>query len=360
MPPQALPVQEKTRDSPYSHIKQEPAPRKEWQYTPDSGTVKAQLAFRKKCLQALTKEEYRFLKTKSPLMHYYLGLRTMALYAVNVINIYHFRNNPLIWFPFVVWQGCLLVNTIFLMHESCHLLIFNDRNSSLNLFLEHWTMRFYGYWCHVSAVFFKEYHGQHHHRFFRGEDDPKSTHFVPHDGNWFKKIGYFGPGLIRVFRSLNNSVKTVSKATKETCIRDRKFNQLVLLSIMAYCTYNFGFANYLKLHFLPHVVFFPIFFMVNRCGQHYCCDPNHAIYQSTPMKGSFFAECMFLYSGYHVEHHTFPEVPAYNLKLMNRLLGPRVYKKEGICYWTYPRLVWGWLVQNRKPYTIWWDLAQTY
>ena len=317
----------------------------------------------------MSKEEYQFLKTKSPLMHYYLFLRTFLVYVINAYNIFVFRDNIKIWLPLVIFQGMILVNVIFLMHEGCHMLIFNNdqRNSNIVLFLEHWTMRIYGYWAHASAIFFKEYHGQHHHRFFRGEDDPKSTHFVPkiEDGQsqfrfWLTKIGYFGPGLVKVFRKLNNSVKTVTEKTRRQGLWERRFNLLVMVTACVTITYFDCFSTYLKLHFLPHLVFFEIFFMVNRCGQHYCCDPNHSIYQSTPMKGSFFAEMMFLYSGYHVEHHTFPEVPAYNLKALNRILGPRVYKKEKICYWTYPRLVYGWLVLNKQPYTIWWDLARVW
>merc|ERR1712088_1201367 len=268
-------------------------------YTPDGGDLKAQLAWRKTCLQALTKEEYAFVSTKNAFMHYYLGLRTTVLYAMTAYMIYKCQHNFLLWLPLTCLQGAWLMNFVFLMHETVHQLIWNKRDSDLKIWLEDITGRFYGAFCGTSSRFFREYHGQHHHRFFRGNDDPKCTYFG-------------GPFLA------------------------------------------------FQLYFLPHMVFFPIWFMANRCGQHYCCDPNHAPLQSTPHAGGLWAELPNLYSNFHVEHHTFAEVPAYNLKYLNSLLTPRVYRKMDLPMFKLRHLAYGWLVKDYPHYRIWWDLAHDY
>jgi len=326
-------------------------------YTPDGGDLKAQLAWRKTCLQALTKEEYAFVSTKNAFMHYYLGLRTTVLYAMTAYMIYKCQHNFLLWLPLTCLQGAWLMNFVFLMHETVHQLIWNKRDSDLKIWLEDITGRFYGAFCGTSSRFFREYHGQHHHRFFRGTDDPKATYFVPHDGKWSTKMKYFGPGLIGIFKKLNQSVHSISEKTLGLRDVDRKVNGRAHLAFALACTYFGGPFLAFQLYFLPHMVFFPIWFMANRCGQHYCCDPNHAPLQSTPHAGGLWAELPNLYSNFHVEHHTFAEVPAYNLKYLNSLLTPRVYRKMDLPMFKLRHLVYGWLVKDYPHYRIWWDLA---
>merc|ERR1712088_183110 len=328
---------------------------KKYDYEPDGGDLKAQLKWRKKCLDALTKEEYKFVSTKNAWLHYYLGARTTVAYM-----LIKFQHNWLVWLPLTCLQGAWLMNFVFLMHETVHQLVWDKRDSDTKIWLEDMTGRFYGCFCGVSSRFFREYHGQHHHRFFRGTDDPKATYFVPHDNSWWTKIRYFGPGLIGIFNNLTQSVHTVSEKTKSMQQSDKKFNRTVHLSFMAYTLYTGGFMFWVKMHFLPHMVFFPIWFMSNRCGQHYCCDPKHAPLQSTPHAGGIWGELPNLYSNFHVEHHTFAEVPAYNLKYLNSLLTPRVYKPMNLPMFKLRHLVYGWLVKDHPHYTIWWDLAHDY
>jgi|ERR1712076_7140 len=329
-------------------------------YTPDGGTLKAQLAWRRRCIDALSDEEYKFVKTKNAWLHYYLGIRSVITYCLLLTTIAKNPDNILIWLPCAILQGQLLVNFIFLGHEGIHQLTFEERTPT-KVWLEFHTARFWGWFAHTSMTYFKEYHGQHHHRFFRGEDDPKATHFVPKDGKLSTKLIYFSPGLISVLRSLKKNVKTVTKKTIENSEIDYRITRLAILLFLGYSLYfEKSFVYYLKIHFIPHLIFFPIFFMFNRCGQHYCCDPNHAALQSTPTKGGYISDVTFMYSQYHVEHHTFAEVPCYNLKYLNKLLIPRIYKKDKMPCFDFPSLVWGWLVQNRKYYEVWWDMASEF
>lgn len=267
-------------------------------YQPDGGDLKAQLAWRKKCIQSLTKEEYKFVSRKNAILHYYLGFRTIVLYFLTAYTIYNYQNQILVWFPATILQGCWLVNFIFLGHDSIHQLIFDERTDA-KLEIELLTARFYGLFNHVSMTYFREYHGQHHHRFFRGEDDPKSTYFVPKDGKLSTKLKYFGPGLAGVFAAGRGAVKTISEKTLRKSEIDRHAVRISLVAIVYFCIAYHGFAFWVKIHFLPHFCMFPIVFMINRCGQHYCCDPEHAPLQSTPMKGSMASDIAMLYSEYH-------------------------------------------------------------
>jgi len=329
-----------------------------YEYTPDGGDLKAQLAWRKKCLNALTKEEYQYASHKSAWTHYYMALRTAALYYITLHTIIKFQSNFLVWMPLTFWQGAWITNFVWLMHDGTHQLIWNNRDTELKISLERLSYRIYGAVCGVSSCFFKEYHGQHHHRFFRGTDDPKATWFVPKtQRNWLLKMKYFGPGLMSIFKTLTENVSTVSEKTRDLQAQDKKFNQLLHLCMTVYTMYNFGFMFWMKVYFIPHFVFFPVWFMVSRCGQHYCCDPNHAPFQSTPHLGGFWADLPNFYGNYHVEHHTFAEVPAYNLKYLNSILAPRLYKKENMPMFKLRHLVWGWLVENRPHYEMWMDVA---
>lgn len=330
-------------------------------YVQDGGTLKAQLAWRKKCLQHLTPEEYKALSTKKPMMHFYFALRTTVMYFITLHSIIHFQDNMLIWFPLTILQGIWLTNFISLMHESVHGLVWNSRDPGIKTELEFWSRRFYSWFCGTSASFFHEYHGRHHHRFFRGTDDPKSTHFVPKDGGRLAKWFYFGPGLMRIFNVLKkNVIGSLNSDVQRWQKQEQTFNQSCILALALYLNTYYSFGLWFKIWFLPHACFFPIVFMVDRCGQHYCCDPENAPYQSTPTQENFWADVSFHYLAYHVEHHTFAEVPGYNLKAMHRLLRERLYKKEGMGYFTWGKLVWGWLVENRPYYTIWWDMATPY
>merc|ERR1711879_390560 len=146
---------------------------------------------------------------------------------------------------------------------------------------------------------------------------------------------------------------------EEICVAqlESHFTRIVHLAASYYLISNYSVAWWLKIHFLPHVVWFPICFMINRCGQHYCCNPKDSALQSTITIPNLFWDWAHNYSEYHVEHHTFGEVPCYNLKYLHERLAPRLFKKMNIPRFYFKDLVWGWLVQNRKVYTVWYDMA---
>jgi len=327
----------------------------------DGGSLRAQLEFRKKLKSALTPEEYKYCSTKRVLVHYWLGFRTFVLYFATAWGLWNYSDSPLIWNTLGFLQGQWLVNLIFLNHECVHQLVWNKRNSELKINIEYLTGRIYCVLPMISSTFFRAYHGMHHHQFFQGTDDPKSTHFVPKDNDRKTRLMFWGPGLIKVFMGLRKEVYPVLPKDVQVANNwEQRFNKTAHFLFMVWCIYTYGVGFWFKVHFMPHFVWFPIGFMINRCGQHYCCNPKDSALQSTNCIGNFVWDAFHLYSEYHVEHHTFAEVPAYNLKYMNSLLKPRVYKKMNLPQFCFTNLVWGWLVENRKVYTVWYDLATPY
>lgn len=330
-------------------------------YIEDTGSLKAQLAWRKKLKDAMAPEEYAFSARKRVLVHYWLGIRTFAMYFATAYLIWNYHDNPLIWIPAGFFQGQWLVNMIFLNHECVHQLVWNKRDSALKINIEYWTGRAYCFLPTISSTFFRAYHGMHHHQFFQGTDDPKSTHFVPKNRARSTRMKFWGPGLVKVFTDLRVQVmpvlpKDVQKAAK----LEQMVNKTCHFLFMVWCIYTCGFSFWMKIHFIPHLFWFPVGFMINRCGQHYSCNPKDSALQSTNCIGNWFWDMCHLYSEYHVEHHTFAEVPAYNLKFQNSVLKENVYKKIDLPQFTFFNLCWGWVVQNRKVYTVWYDLATPY
>ena len=339
-------------------------------------------------------EEYAFSARKRVLVHYWLGIRTFAMYFATAYLIWNYHDNPLIWIPAGFFQGQWLVNMIFLNHECVHQLVWNKRDSALKINIEYWTGRAYCFLPTISSTFFRAYHGMHHHQFFQGTDDPKSTHFVPKNRARSTRMKFWGPGLVKVFTDLRVEVmpvlpKDVQKAAK----LEQMVNKTCHFLFMVWCIYTCGFSFWMKIHFIPHLFWFPVGFMINRCGQHYrkywiqgtrtkktnltvfykphffplnqqlsfhSCNPKDSALQSTNCIGNWFWDMCHLYSEYHVEHHTFAEVPAYNLKFQNSVLKENVYKKIDLPQFTFFNLCWGWVVQNRKVYTVWYDLATPY
>jgi len=325
----------------------------------DSGSLPAQLKWRKKCIDALTKEEFKYACTKRPLAHFYCALRSYALCFITGFLIWKYQDNPLCWVPLGYLQGSWLVALVFLQHEGVHSLIFNDTaKSSWKKSVTMWCARFYAVPVFVPPSFFQTYHLRHHHQFFQGTDDPKSTHFVPRDGKRWTKLLFFGPGLIKIFTALRFEVaKTMTTRNWTVAQRESNLTRLIHLAVSYYLISTYSWAWWLKIHALPHVFWFPVCFMINRCGQHYCCNPKDSALHSTITIGNLFWDWAHNYSEYHVEHHTFGEVPCYNLKYLHDRLAPRLYKKMNIPRFYFKDLVWGWLVQNRPVYTVWYDMA---
>jgi len=323
----------------------------------DSGSLKAQLEWRKHCIKSMSKADFDFVTTKVWTAHYWMYFRTLAFYAITLHAMIHFSDNIYIWLPLSILQGQWNFNLIWINHDAIHQNLFNKRDSSLKIEVEKWSGRSSCILPSIGSTFFRSYHAMHHHDFFQGKKDPKSTHFVPKDTFRWSRLKFWGPGILKVFLKLRSEVEPDLPVDVVTAAhREAAFNRVFHLSAMVYLIKTYSFALWFKVHFLPTLVFFPIAFMINRCGQHYCCNPKDAALQSTGVHGTWYWDLFHAYGQYHIEHHTFSEIPMYKLKYTHSVLKP-MYKEYGIPFFNFSSLVWGWLVEMRPVYTVWYDLA---
>ena len=122
---------------------------------------------------------------------------------------------------------------------------------------------------------------------------------------------------------------------------------------------------WLRVHFVPLGIFFPVAFGMNRIGQHYhYVNINHkeeeelerALHSGSRVDGNFFWRVVSLNSNYHLEHHLFPAIPFYKLHHVNRLLRP-VYEEYNIRNFGYGQLLYLWFLKNMEPHQDWRTVA---
>jgi fatty acid desaturase len=124
------------------------------------------------------------------------------------------------------------------------------------------------------------------------------------------------------------------------------------LGVLATLAAAGGWSLALRVHAVPVFLAFPVWFALNRVGQHYDIDPADPSRWTTRLRRSPFWEFVFLWSNHHHEHHAFPRVPFYHLVDLHRLLrasdgdGRREDRR-------YRDLLWGWLVRNQPPHARW-------
>src|SRR5205085_8426536 len=131
---------------------------------------------------------------------------------------------------------------------------------------------------------------------------------------------------------------------------ERRVSIAAHLAVLAVIWIAFGGLAALRAYVIPVFFVFPIAFMLNRLGQHYDIDPADPTKWSTLLRGHWFWDFAFLNSNYHLEHHYFAGVPFYRLPALQRALAP-FYGRHHMRWQNYSGLVYGWLVENRKPHT---------
>ena len=102
----------------------------------------------------------------------------------------------------------------------------------------------------------------------------------------------------------------------------------------------------------PLLLAFPLWFALNRVGQHYDINPADPAHWTTQLRRNHLLEFIMLWSNYHHEHHAFPGVPFYNLTKLHRLMRDCQVSRQNHDR-GYRDLLWNWLIRNRAPHTRW-------
>ena len=256
---------------------------------------------------------------------------------------------PLLWVPAVLLQGCNLLGFVVLLHEWLHESIFRTRRPRTQRLLG----LLYALPTAISATQFRIWHLDHHNELGSETDDPKRAHLSPkRNARWFKLL-YATPVLFAIYaRAAGMEAKSYDAADRKRINRERFGNLLFHIAWIATLSTTVGGWAMFRIHIVPLFFIFPIAFSLNRLGQHYNIDRSEPARWSSRVDGNPFWHFIFLWSNFHIEHHYYPRVPFYNLRKLNRDLRP-FFRKNQVSNLSYLKIVWGWLVLNRKPHTDW-------
>jgi fatty acid desaturase len=299
-------------------------------------------------LAHLPKDALRALHHKSAVRHLLIAGRQFLFLLVAGVALSKITN-PAIWIPLAVFQGLTIFNFTVLLHEVVHNAVFRGRN-------DRWTRLLgiaYAFPSGISALQFTRWHLDHHAELGDDEADPKRHHLSPKRNERWYKLLYFTPALFVIyFRAARKETATYPAELRKRIARERNLTMLGHVAILALLWSTLGFAAAARIQIVPQFLVFPVCFALNRLGQHYDIDRSDPAKWSTLMPSHWFWNFAYLNSNFHLEHHYFPNVPFYNLPALQKELRP-VYEKHGMKPNGYGRLLFHWLVRNRKPHTDW-------
>jgi fatty acid desaturase len=318
------------------------SPVKTQYYSQHTAALRAELG------TAIPRDTLRALHEKNAARHLLIAARQFAILGLATWGLVAIAN-PLVWIPLALVQGFTVFNFTVLLHEVLHHNVFERRHPAAERALG-WL---YAVPSGISASQFTRWHLDHHAELGSDEDDPKRHHLSPKkNARWFKLL-YATPALFPIyFRAARKESSTYPEALQRQIGVERRVSILVHLSVLAAIWTIFGFQAAARAYLVPVFFIFPIAFTLNRLGQHYDIDPEDPAKWGTLMRGHWFWDFAYLNSNYHLEHHYFAGVPCYRLPALQRALAP-FYARHGMRWQNYSGLLYGWLVENRKPHTNW-------
>ena len=312
-------------------------------YPQATGTLRHAIA------TAVPTEELKALHRLSGWRHAVVALRQVVVGAAAVAVILRWPDRWYAWVPAAVLLGFVIFSFTVLLHEVVHRTVFRDRASR-------WYGPLgvlYGITSGLAASQFTRWHLDHHDNLGSTDRDPKRHHLTPKIvRRWFKAL-YMTPALFPIyFRAAAREAATYPDDLRRAIRRERlgaiAFHLAVLGSLWAFL----GPGMALRLHVIPVFFVFPVAFTINRLGQHYDIRPEDPALWGTVLRPSRAWDWIFLWSGYHLEHHYFPRVPMYRLRRLRRALDP-FFAARGARERTYAGLLWDWFGRNRTPHTDW-------
>lgn len=304
--------------------------------------------------QVVGRDRLRHLQRKSGARHLAMTMAWLSTALLGGGAVAQ-ANNPWLWPLGIALLGLFAFNGTVLLHEVLHGLVFRARRPAWERVLA----VLYALPCGISPSQFTHWHLDHHAELGDPEADPKRHHLSPKRTSRLIKLLYWTPALFFIyFRAAARESARYPKELRRRIVRER-CAFLAVHVVFAAAVVNLGSPGlWLRVHLLPLAVAFPVWFALNRLGQHYAIDPGDPAHWGTLMRRSPFTwDLLFLWSNYHLEHHYFPAVPAYRLPALRRALEP-FFQRRGIAPRGYASLLWDWFVRNRTPHTDWRSEAQ--
>ena len=298
--------------------------------------------------RAISREQMRVLHTKSPVRHFVVAARQFLILGLATWGLIRI-DTWYLWLPLAVVQGFTVFNFTVLLHEVLHHLVFQKPHKKVERALGF----LYAIPSGIAPSQFTRWHLDHHAELGSDIDDPKRHHLSPkRNARWYKLL-YATPALFPIyFRAAFKETSTYPPELQQTIAWERKISILFHLSVLGGIWWMFGGAAAFRAHAFPVFFIFPIAFTLNRLGQHYDIDPTDPAKWGTLMRSHWFWNFVFLTSNLHLEHHYFPGGPFYHLPALQRALGP-FYASKGMRWQTYRGLIYGWIIENKRPHSDW-------
>jgi fatty acid desaturase len=305
---------------------------------------------KKRLAAAIPHDVLKELHRKAPARHFAVVVRQAVLFSAAFAAGWTFDS---LWVrvPAALVLGFVIFDGTVLLHEVVHKTVFDGdaprAYRALGLL--------YALPSGISPTQFTRWHLDHHLELGSSTDDPKRAHLSPKRNARWLKLLYWTPALFPIyFKAAAEETATYPSELRARIKAERLAAIALHLGAAALILALGGAQRLVWLWAIPVFVVFPPAFALNRLGQHYDIVPDEPARWSTRMTRSPFWDFTYLWSSYHLEHHYFPAVPFYKLSALNRALTP-FFESEGIPERTYAQLVWGWLVRNERPHSVWGD-----
>lgn len=305
-------------------------------------------------MATLPHDALRALHQLSLGQHLAVTARVVGLGALGTLGLVQ-TGYPWLW-PFAIaWQGATVFACTVLLHEVVH-------ETAMPVTLRRrypWLPRFLA-WAYavpagLSVSQFTRWHLDHHDHLGSGAEDPKRAHLSPRRNARWLKLLYFTPALFVIYaRASGRAVASYPADLRRRIAFERRVAIAVHLALLAALVSGSGWGLALRVQVAPVFLAFPVWFALNRVGQHYDIVPEDPLRWSTRLRRSWFWEFVFLWSNHHHEHHALPRVPFYRLAELHTRSAPFA-ARHGLVERTYRQLLWGWLVQNQPPHARWTD-----
>ncbi len=310
---------------------------------------RAAAAVVREAAETVGRDRLRGLQRKSGARHLAMAAAWLATGVLGLALATQARW-PWLWPLGVAVAGLFAFNGTVMLHEVLHGLVFASRRPRAERILA----LAYALPCGISPSQFTRWHLDHHAELGDPEADPKRHHLSPKRNSRLVKLAYWTPALFPIyFRAAARETAGYEPALRRRIAAERLAGIALHLALATVLVRFGSWGLWLRVHALPLLVAFPVWFALNRLGQHYDIDPEDPARWGTLMKRSpILWDRVFLCSNYHLEHHYFPGVPGYRLPALRRELAPFL-SRRGIPERGYAELVWRWLVENRTPHTDW-------
>ena len=274
------------------------------------------------------------------------GFFILFFYFLNFFNVIFIYKYYFAFFPMYLFVAALVNGIIFnwmnvQCHEASHNLLFSNKkinDTYYNFFL--------GFFSLQDVDTYRLSH-RYHHSELHTSNDPDLQMYTDH--RKYKNFFYCllkdlsGITVLNRLKQINN-IKNFSKNhtdNKKIFFFKVIYQSTLLLFLILFTNIYYGILIYAVVQIFPLLGIFPILVRVRTIVQHFdeeleLSKDNKDLWISRSTRSNFIEHLVFgARMDYHFEHHLFPRIPYYNMKILNQeLISKNFFKDENEKYMT--------------------------